>query len=306
MGRKRSCGRDIDGIILLDKPIGVSSNDLLQKVKRIFRAKKAGHTGALDPLASGMLPICIGEATKFSQQMLEASKRYRVTSRLGERFNTSDIDGKRVSTRPVVLDNTRLEQALAQLRGDTRQVPSMFSALKYQGIPLYKYARKGIDVQRSSRNIHLYDLQLLYWDYTCMELEIHCSKGTYIRTIIDDIGERIGCGAHVTVLRRLAVAHYPASSMVKLPALQVRYSPLVRLDSLLLPIDSAITNLPAINLQPALLLRLGNTHTVDALVGLVRMIEGDTQCFLGIGEITMQSRLVQRRLIAKQASYCTS
>lgn len=310
MGRPSRRGRDIDGIVLLDKSLGLSSNDLLQKVKRLFHANKAGHTGALDPLATGMLPVCLGEATKFSQYLLDADKRYRVTARLGERTDTSDAEGQTVSVRPVSLDQTWLEAALDHFRGESSQVPSMFSALKHQGCPLYEYARKGITVAREARPIHVYDLRLHHWDLTQVELEIHCSKGTYIRTIIDDLGERLGCGAHVMALRRLAVARYPTESMVTLAALQAiaadapeALETLARLDALLLPMDSAVADMPAVNLPSdiAARVRLGQTVVVTAQpqAGLVRLTEGDAGRFFGIGEIAAPGRLTPRRLIAE-------
>ncbi|UDG79802.1 tRNA pseudouridine(55) synthase TruB [Candidatus Steffania adelgidicola] len=310
MGRPRCRGRDINGIVLLDKPIGLSSNELLQKVKRLFRANKAGHTGALDPLATGMLPICLGEATKFSQYLLDADKRYRVTARLGKRTDTADAFGKTISLRPVFLDKAKLEAALSQFLGESWQVPSMFSALKYQGCPLYEYARKGIMVARKERRIYVYDLKLHYWDLTQVELEIHCSKGTYIRTIIDDLGERLHCGAHVIALRRLAVSQYPTEAMVTFEALQAialgapeASATLTQLDSLLLSVDSALTNMPVVHLPSDIAerIRFGQTVllTVYQKAALVRIIAGDSRQFLGIGEIVMPGRLIPRRLMAE-------
>ena len=221
MGRQRQFrGRAVDGILLLDKPAGITSNDALQQVKRIYAAAKAGHTGALDPLATGMLPICLGEATKFSQFLLEADKRYRVVAKLGLRTDTSDADGEVVETRPVNVTEAALAEALDGFRGTTQQIPSMYSALKYQGKPLYYYAREGIAVPRESRPIHVYELTLVRFEGDELELEIHCSKGTYIRTIVDDLGEILGCGAHVAVLRRLSVATYPSERMVTLEQLE--------------------------------------------------------------------------------------
>ncbi|KYP97661.1 tRNA pseudouridine synthase B [Sodalis-like endosymbiont of Proechinophthirus fluctus] len=310
MSRPSRRGRDIDGIVLLDKPLGLSSNDLLQKVKRLFLANRAGHTGALDPLATGMLPVCLGEATKFSQHLLEADKRYRVTARFGERTDTSDAEGQTVSVRPVSLDQARLEAALNYFRGESSQVPSMFSALKHQGRPLYEYARKGVTVERKARSIHVYDLQLHHWDLTEVELEIHCSKGTYIRTIIDDLGESLGCGAHVTALRRLAVSCYPTERMVTLAELQAIATArpeapetLAQLDALLLPIDSAVADMPVVNLSSDIATRvwLGQTIAVTAQLqaGLVRLTEGDDGSFIGIGEIAVPGWLTPRRLIAE-------
>ncbi len=207
MARRRK-GRPVNGVILLDKPTGISSNDALQKVKRIYFAEKAGHTGALDPLATGMLPICLGEATKFSQFLLDSDKRYRVIAKLGERTNTSDSDGEVVETRDINVTPEFLDECIDKFRGESDQVPSMFSALKYQGKPLYEYARQGIEVPREARKITVYEIVLHRFEGDEVEMEVHCSKGTYIRTIVDDLGEMLGCGAHVTMLRRTAVAKY--------------------------------------------------------------------------------------------------
>ncbi len=242
--------RDINGVILMDKPSGLSSNKLLQIVKQLFCANKAGHTGALDPLATGMLPICFGKATKFSQYLLNADKYYRVIAKLGERTDTSDADGQIVSIRPVVLKKEDLESELDYFFGKTYQVPSMFSAIKHKGRPLYEYARKGILVPRKSRLIQIYSLQLLWWNHDQIELDIHCSKGTYIRTMIDDLGERLGCGAHVKSLRRLAIFPYSNTRMITLKALQILTSiepksqeTLNRLDTLLLPIETVVKDI---------------------------------------------------------------
>ncbi|MBB1440781.1 tRNA pseudouridine(55) synthase TruB, partial [Shewanella sp. SG41-4] len=197
---RRPKGRFIDGIVLLDKDTGMSSNFALQRVKRFFNANKAGHTGALDPLATGMLPICLGEATKFSQHLLDSDKRYLVTAKLGQRTDTSDSDGEVVQTRPVNFTQELLDEKLSFFRGTTQQIPSMYSALKYQGQPLYKYAREGIEVPRESRPITVFELNFIKLEGDELTLDIHCSKGTYIRTIIDDLGEMLGCGAHVIML----------------------------------------------------------------------------------------------------------
>lgn len=310
MGRPSRRGRDIDGIVLLDKPLGLSSNDLLQKVKRLFHANKAGHTGALDPLATGMLPICLGEATKFSQHLLDADKRYRVTARLGQRTDTSDAEGAIISERPVSLTLAQLEPALEHFRGETQQVPSMYSALKYQGRPLYEYARQGIDVPRPCRPIKVYELLLVRWDQENVELEIHCSKGTYIRTIVDDLGEMLGCGAHVIALRRLAVAQYPAARMVTLEHLRALTGEqptapdtLAALDALLLPMDSAVSNMPEVNLPASVagLVRMGQPVAIsdELSPGLVRLTEGEQRRFYGVGEIMAIGRLAPRRLVAE-------
>lgn len=310
MGRQRRFrGREVDGILLLDKPAGITSNDALQQVKRIYAAAKAGHTGALDPLATGMLPICLGEATKFSQFLLDADKRYRVIAKLGERTDTSDADGEVVETRPVKVSPGELIDALDHFRGDIMQIPSMYSALKYQGKPLYQYAREGIEVPREARPITVFELTLIRFEGDEVELEIHCSKGTYIRTIVDDLGERLGCGAHVTMLRRLAVAGYPAERMLTLEQLQCildnckanDISPRLELDPLLLPMDTAVQSLPEVNLSELVAGYLLHGQAVQVsgapLEGFVRMTVGEDHRFIGVGEIDDDGKVAPRRLV---------
>ncbi|QDY40792.1 tRNA pseudouridine(55) synthase TruB [Candidatus Pantoea soli] len=311
MSRPRRRGRDVHGVFLLDKHQGASSNDVLQKVKRLFHANKAGHTGALDPLATGMLPICLGEATKFSQYLLDADKRYRVIARLGERTDTSDADGNLVETRPVSFSQQELDAALESFRGDTLQVPTMFSALKYQGRKLYEYAREGITVPREARPITVFELQFIRWEGNELELEIHVSKGTYIRTIIDDLGEKLGCGAHVIMLRRLQVARYPVARMMTLAQLQTLaeqvnaaetpdYAPL---DALLLPMDSPAAAFPVVNLPAATAALFKQGMPVKAAEapasGLVRVTEGDAANFIGMAEIAGDGRVAPRRLVVE-------
>ncbi|MBQ4793883.1 MULTISPECIES: tRNA pseudouridine(55) synthase TruB [Pectobacterium] len=311
MSRPRRRGRDVHGVLLLDKPQGVSSNDVLQKVKRIFNANRAGHTGALDPLATGMLPICLGEATKFSQYLLDSDKRYRVIARLGQRTDTSDADGNVIEERAIGFSATDLEQALEGFRGTTQQVPSMYSALKYQGRKLYEYARQGLTVPREAREITVYELQFIRWEGDELELEIHCSKGTYIRTIIDDLGEKLGCGAHVIYLRRLQVATYPTERMVTLEQLaalaeqaQTQEHPLsLSLDPLLMPMESPVIDFPEVNLTPVVAgyLKLGQAvQAANApLNGMVRITEGDEHKFIGMGEIDSDGRVAPRRLVVE-------
>ncbi|MBO1271528.1 tRNA pseudouridine(55) synthase TruB [Shewanella sp. 4t3-1-2LB] len=306
---KRPKGRFVDGVVLLDKPTGMSSNHALQKVKRIYNAVKAGHTGALDPLATGMLPVCLGEATKFSQHLLDADKRYLVTAKLGVRTDTSDADGEVVSTRPLTFSSAQLETALAHFRGDTLQVPSMFSALKYQGQPLYKYAREGKDVPREARPITVYELKFIALTDDELTLEIHCSKGTYIRTIVDDLGELLGCGAHVIMLRRLQVGHYPYERMVTLEQLQQLFdeaiaqeiAPSQLLDPLLLPADAAVADLDECNVPEALgtYLLHGNPVRVNGLkpAALVRITLGEARRFIGVGTMNDDGLLAPKRLI---------
>lgn len=312
MSRPRRRGRDINGVLLLDKHQGLSSNDVLQKVKRIYNANKAGHTGALDPLATGMLPICLGESTKFSQFLLDADKRYRVIARLGQRTNTSDADGEVVQERPVEFSQEQLDAALEHFRGDSKQVPSMYSALKYQGKPLYEYARQGIEVPREARDITVYELQFIRWENDELELEIHCSKGTYIRTIIDDLGEVLGCGAHVIYLRRVQVSNYPSERMVTLEQLQQMVAaaeeagiePKTVLDPLLLPMDTAASHLPEINLTDvvAAYVLQGQPVQVQGLPaeGMVRINVGEKRRFIGVGEVDDQGRLAPRRLVVEE------
>ncbi len=308
MARRRK-GRPIDGVILLDKPTGISSNDALQKVKRIYFAEKAGHTGALDPLATGMLPICLGEATKFSQFLLDSDKRYRVIAKLGERTDTSDSDGEVVETRPVDVDLAKLEACIDKFRGESDQVPSMFSALKYQGKPLYEYARKGIEVPRESRKITVYEIVLHRFEGDEVEMEVHCSKGTYIRTIVDDLGEMLGCGAHVTMLRRTGVAKYPYERMVTLEQLnelleqahREEIAPRELLDPLLLPMDTAVEDLPEVNMNAELtdLVQHGMPVQVAGAPaeGTVRMTSGEEKLFIGVAQIDDNGRVAPKRLV---------
>ncbi|MDG2641138.1 tRNA pseudouridine(55) synthase TruB [Vibrio parahaemolyticus] len=308
MARRRK-GRPINGVILLDKPTGISSNDALQKVKRIYFAEKAGHTGALDPLATGMLPICLGEATKFSQFLLDSDKRYRVIAKLGERTNTSDSDGEVVETRPVDVTLEKLEASIEKFRGESDQVPSMFSALKYQGKPLYEYARKGIEVPRESRKITVYEIILHRFEGDEVEMEVHCSKGTYIRTIVDDLGEMLGCGAHVTMLRRTAVAKYPYEKMVTLEQLnelleqahREEIAPCELLDPLLMPMDTAVEDLPEVNLIPELADMVQHGQPVQVLgapeQGALRLTMGEERLFIGVGEMNDDGKIAPKRLV---------
>ena len=302
MSRPRKRGRDIDGVFLLDKPQGMSSNDIMQKVKRLFQANKAGHSGALDPLATGMLPICLGEATKFSQFLLDADKRYVVTAKLGERTDTSDAEGQVVETRPVNVETSQILTALEQFRGDILQVPTMFSALKHNGKPLYEYARAGITVEREARPITIFELNFIEYQAPFLTLEVHCSKGTYIRTLVDDLGEVLGCGAHVTVLRRTAVADYPAEKMMTGDALQA-LAEQGDLDQHLLPIDTAVSKLPALKLNAEQSKGIGFGQRVKfaneaKLRGQVRLFS-DKNIFLGVALIDDNNVIRPQRLITQ-------
>ena len=303
MSKPRKRGRDIHGVFLLDKPQGMSSNDIMQKVKRIFQANKAGHTGALDPLATGMLPICLGEATKFSQFLLDADKRYLVTAKLGERTDTSDAEGQIVETRDVNVKTPDILTALEQFRGDILQVPTMFSALKYNGKPLYEYARQGITVEREARPITIFELNFIKYNAPYLTLEVHCSKGTYIRTLVDDLGEALGCGAHVTMLRRTAVADYPTEKMLDWHTLQslAEQQDLALLDALLLPMDTAVAKLPALTLNESQTQGIGFGQRVkfdnpNRLQGQVRLFSHENR-FLGVAVIDENNVIRPQRLV---------
>jgi tRNA pseudouridine55 synthase len=308
MARKPK-GRFVDGILLLDKDTGMSSNFALQRVKRIYNAAKAGHTGALDPLATGMLPVCLGEATKFSQHLLDADKRYLVTAKLGIRTDTSDSDGEVVQTRPIDFTQAQLDEALASFRGKTMQIPSMYSALKYQGQPLYKYAREGIEVPREARPITVYELNFIKLEGDELTLDIHCSKGTYIRTITDDLGEMLGCGAHVIMLRRTGVAGYPYEKMVTLEQLEALLQqaqsedrpPKELLDPLLLPMDTAVSGLKEFNVSDEIGHYLMNGNPVQVanlpVDELVRISLGEARKFVGVGVMNDDGLLAPKRLV---------
>lgn len=300
---------NIMGLLLLDKPLGITSNAALQKVKRLFRtymgsAIRAGHTGSLDPLANGMLPICLGEATKFSQFLLQADKRYLVTARLGIKTTTGDAEGEVTQRAPIPLLNREDWLRLLQLfTGEITQVPSMYSALKHQGQPLYKLARQGIEVARPSRIIHIYNLELINFTAHDCQLHVHCSKGTYIRTLIEDMGDRLGCGAHVGELRRLTVGPYASEQMVTLPELETRAAQqgLVGLMKQLLPLHSMLSGWQELELSEAMAfyLRQGQPIRVpnSPPEGWVRLTLKQNGNLLGIGEILQDGRVAPRRLV---------
>lgn len=307
MARPRKRGRDIDGILLLDKPQGMSSNDIMQQVKRLFQANKAGHTGALDPLATGMLPICFGEATKFSQYLLDSDKHYLVVAKLGERTDTSDAEGQVVATRAVTVTTAQILTALEAFRGELMQLPTMFSALKYQGKPLYEYARAGITVEREARPICIFQLDFIDYQAPYLTLQVHCSKGTYIRTLIDDLGEHLGCGAHVSMLRRTAVADYPSEKMISWQQLQTfaEQQDLAQLDQHLLPMDTAVSRLPLLQLDSEQAKAIGFGQRIkfaneQGLSGQVRLFFG--QDFLGVALIDPHNIIRPQRLVVRKDS----
>jgi len=232
--------RDIDGILILDKPIGVSSNQALQQVRKLFRARKAGHCGSLDPLATGVLPICLGEATKFSSYLLGANKSYRAICRLGQTTTTGDAEGEVTATAAVCVDAAQIEEVLPCFVGEIEQIPPMYSALKHQGKRLYQLAREGKQVEREPRRIRIYRLELLSFDGENLEIDVSCSKGTYIRTLAEDLGKRLGCGAHIVGLHRSSVDAFDEDDVVTMEHLQSLQQPqdADRLESVLLPVGA--------------------------------------------------------------------
>lgn len=298
---RRRNGRDVSGVLVLDKPPGVTSNEVLQEVKRLYQARKAGHTGSLDRTATGMLPLCLGEATKFSALLLEADKRYRARCRLGIRTATGDAAGEVLESLPVpALDRASLEGVLARFRGPIEQVPPMFSALKHQGQRLYELAYQGIEVERTPRSVAIHELVLLDLAPPEFEIEVACSKGTYIRTLAEDIGAALGCGAHVVSLRRTASGPFREPEMVAMD--RVRDAAglgSAALDGLLLGTDSILRDLPAVVLQEtvAYYLRQGQPVLVPRAPteGRVRIYD-DTGLFLGAGEVLDDGRIAPRRM----------
>jgi tRNA pseudouridine55 synthase len=244
----------VDGVLLIDKPVGLSSNDALTKVKRIINAKKAGHTGTLDPFATGLLPLCFGEATKFSQDLLEADKTYLAKVHLGVTTTTGDTEGETVETRPVAVTNEQIEAALVKFRGPIMQVPPMYSALKRDGKALYEYAREGITLEREARAVTIHALEMLDYEAPFLTIRVTCSKGTYIRVLGEDIGAELGCGAHLNQLRRIGVGNLSIDGMVTLEALQAIENPL----SLLAPVDALLSSFPRVDLTPELAKRFLN------------------------------------------------
>ena len=302
MESDRRAPRDrVDGLLLLNKPTGMSSNRALQITKRLFNAKKAGHTGSLDPLATGLLPICFGQATKFAQFLLDTDKQYQVTLKLGVRTTTSDSEGEVISEKPVPeLSEEELEQSLDFFRGETDQTPSMFSALKYQGKPLYYYARQGFTVPRPTRKITVWSLKLDAFNKDEVTLYLHCSKGTYVRTIVDDWGERLGCGAHVTALHRTSVGGFSDSAMLALSDMEDQNQSGVSLLPHLLPVDSLVAHFPLIELtdNQSTVMRFGQVVDLSNMPDQEHVRLYDAEGFLGVGQLK-EGTLVARRLMSK-------
>lgn len=302
MGRRHSNLRRVNGILLLDKPPGMTSNAALQVVKRLYQARKAGHTGSLDPLATGLLPLCFGEATKVSGFLLDADKRYRVVCKLGERTTTGDAEGEVIEQRPVEdIPEAQLRKVLEGFVGEIEQIPPMYSAVKHKGERLYKLARQGVEVEREARKVDIHSLELRDFRIPVFEIDVHCSKGTYVRTLVEDIGEQLGCGAHVTALRRLAVGPFDDSQMVDMAALEATAAEgMAALDKLLLPMESGLSQWPGVRLSgdAAFYLRQGQPVLVPQAPteGWVRLYEGESR-FLGMGEILDDGRVAPRRLM---------
>lgn len=302
---KRKKGRSIDGIVVLDKAIGISSNRALQEVKRIFDAQKAGHTGSLDPLATGVLPLCLGEATKVSQFLLDSDKKYRARLKLGIRTDSGDSEGEEIDKHvDFQLSERQVNEALVAFRGEIEQVPPMHSALKVNGVPLYKMARKGESIEREPRRITVYSIELTAFDGDELELEIACSKGTYIRTIADDLGQALGCGAHIIALRRTQAGAFTEADCITTQALQEEREQrgLTAIDERLIPMDKAIEDLPEVVLPSitASFVKNGQPVLVRHLPeeGLVRLY--DQEQFIGIGCIDDDGMVAPRRLIVAQ------
>jgi tRNA pseudouridine55 synthase len=291
--------RPIDGVLLLDKPAGMSSNAALQKVRRTLQAAKAGHTGTLDPMATGLLPLCFGEATKFASALLEADKTYLATLRLGIVTTTADAEGEILATQPVTVTQQDVLRVLDGFIGEIDQVPPMYSALKRAGTPLYALARRGIEVERSARRVTIRALRLTAWEGERFEIEVTCSKGAYIRTLAADIGAVLGCGAHLAALRRTRVGRLDVAAALPLATLDnLDASALTRL---LLPVDSLLEDLPVATLSAAESARVLQGRAVrwtGAPGRLFRLIA--PQGFLGVGLLAEDGWLKPQRLIATQ------
>lgn len=302
---KRHRGRAVNGILLLDKPAGVTSNGALQIVKRLYGAAKAGHTGSLDPLATGMLPICFGEATKFSQFLLDADKSYLVTAKLGVVTNTGDADGEVVKQSPVNVDAATITAALMEFVGEIEQIPSMFSAIKHNGQPLYKLARQGIEVERKVRHVTIHRITVLDVRADEVDFEVACTKGTYVRTLVEDLGEKLGCGGHVQALRRLTAGPYPMERMLTLDQLDAikEQGDFAALDQQLLPLSSSVADWRAVELSDNAAFYLLQGQAVMASdrprEGWVTLYQASDKRFLGVGEILEDGRIAPRRLVAE-------
>ena len=304
MARRRKQGRDVNGILLLDKPHGISSNHALQRIKRLFDAAKAGHTGSLDPLATGLLPLCLGYTTKFSAFLLDADKRYRVTVRLGVTTSTADAEGEITATAPTDgVTEAALREVIGRYIGSIEQLPPMYSAVKHQGQRLYKLAREGKEVERTPRTIQIYALDLVRFDLPEIELDVHCSKGTYVRTLAEDIGAGLGCGGHVSALRRSGVGPYVEGGIRFVSVDDVEAAAeqgIEAMDALLLPLDTALDHCPALRLSADAAFYLGQGQPVlvpqSPTEGTVRLYD-QSERFVGVGVILDDGRVQPKRLL---------
>lgn len=295
---RRTPRRKLDGVLLLDKSLGASSNDALQAARRLFNAEKAGHTGTLDPLATGLLPLCFGEATKFSSALLDADKRYVATVRLGITTDTADAEGSVLAERPVNANREDVIAVLPLFQGQIEQIPPMYSALKRDGKPLYAYAREGIEVERAPRSVQVYQIRLLEWHGEAFVFEVHCSKGTYVRTLAADIGEKLGCGAHLTALRRVGIGALDVTQAHTMKALEALDAP-VR-DALLLPPDALLATLSCAHLTEcdALKMRHGQAVRWVAPGGERFRVYDQCQQFMGVARMTPDGWLQPYRLLS--------
>ena len=302
----RGKGRNVNGIILLDKAKGESSNYALQRIKRLFHAKKAGHTGSLDPLATGVLPLCLGEATKISQFLLDSDKRYLAKVKLGERTDSGDSEGVVIDVqRRIDVDYDAVVQTLTKFEGEIKQLPPMYSALKHHGVPLYKLARKGISIRRKARAVTIHKIGLMNFDNNIAEIDVTCSKGTYIRTLADDLGQELGCGAHVIELRRLQAGVFSIDQCRgsnELEKIKESFG-LSGLDKVIVPMERAVEKLPEVVLasETARDIRNGQAVSFHELPksGLVRLYEKEN--FIGIGIVNADGEVAPKRLVAAKS-----
>lgn len=305
MAQVKRIRRDVSGILILDKPRGMSSNQALQKVRWLLNAEKAGHTGSLDPLATGVLPLCFGEATKFSQYLLDADKGYETVAQLGVTTTTGDAEGEVLERRDVTVGRDELEAALGRFRGEIQQVPPMYSALKKDGQPLYKLARAGEVVEREARSVTIARLELLAFDSTKATLSVSCSKGTYIRTLVEDLGQVLGCGGHVAELRRTQAGPFNLSQAISLEELEKARAEggNEALDRFLLPSDSGLEHWPLVQLSEHSAYYWLHGQPVRApeapKFGMLR-VQDHTGRFIGIGEVSDDGRIAPRRLIRSE------
>ncbi|MGA8258617.1 MAG: tRNA pseudouridine(55) synthase TruB [Arenicellales bacterium] len=297
--RSRQRGRKVDGILLLDKPAGLTSNAALQEVKRAFSAAKAGHTGSLDPIATGLLPICFGEATKLSGFFLSADKRYRAGFRLGVATETGDSEGAVTRRSRVDLDDQDIERVMAGFRGEFEQVPSMYSAIKKDGKPLYELARQGIEVERQPRPVKVYSLEWRRLEDDRLAVDLHCSSGFYVRSLAQDVGDALGCGAHVDTLSRTAVGEFKLEDAVSLDRIRELRERRAGLDELLIPGDRGLQHLPGVVLSSDAAYYLVRGQAVRAASlprsGLVRLYAEEAG-FLGVGKVLGDGRVAPKRL----------